>query len=61
MSFLHIDMAQVVWNTSSSKTRTYLFYIVNIMGADVLPTQGVRASATMIFTMLNWIDSVPAY
>ena len=26
------------WNTSSSKTRTYLFYIVNIMGVDVLVT-----------------------
>ena len=24
------------WNPSSSKTRIYLFYIVNIMGADVL-------------------------
>ena len=30
------------WNPSSSKTRTYLFYIVNIMGADVLGTQGAR-------------------
>ena len=28
------------WNLSSSKTRTHLFYIVNIMGADVLATQG---------------------
>ena len=26
------------WNPSSNKTRTYLFYIVNIMAADVLPT-----------------------
>ena len=28
------------WNTSSYKTRTYLFYILNIMPADVLATQG---------------------
>ena len=33
---------------------------VNIMGADVLATQGARASATMIFTVLNWINSVSA-
>ena len=30
------------------------------MGADVLATQGARASATMIFTMLNQIDLVSA-
>ena len=34
-------------------------YIVNIMGGDVLATQGAKASATMIFTMLNRIDLVP--
>ena len=38
------------WNPSSSRTRTYLSYIVNIMGADVLVPQGARASATMILT-----------
>ena len=27
-----------IWNPSSNKTRTYLFYIVNIMAADVLAT-----------------------
>ena len=48
------------WNPSSSKLRTYQFYIVNIMGADVLATQGARASATMIFTVLNSINLVPA-
>ena len=37
-------------NPSSSKRRTYTFYIVNIMAADVLKTQGARASATMILT-----------
>ena len=61
MSFLHIDMIQVVdWNHSSSMTRTYLFYIVNIMGADVLSMQRARASATMTFTMFNRINLVPA-
>ena len=30
-----------------------LFYIVNIMGADVLVTQGARASATVIF---NYVE-----
>ena len=38
------------WNPSSYQTRTYLFYIVNIMVADVLVTLGARASATMILT-----------
>ena len=60
MLFLHIDMAEVVENPSLSKTRTYIFYIVNIMGADVLALQGVRASLTMILTMLNRINSIPA-
>ena len=30
------------------------------MAADDMATQGARASATMMFTMLNWINSVPA-
>ena len=30
------------------------------MGADVLAMQGARASAPMIFTMLNQINSVSA-
>ena len=38
------------WNPSLSKTRTYQFYIVSIMAADVLATKGARASATMILT-----------
>ena len=48
------------WNPSSIESRIYLFLLVNIMGADVLVTQGARTSATMIFTLLNWINSVPA-
>ena len=31
------------------------------MGADVPVMQGARASATMIFTVLNQINSVPAH
>ena len=38
------------WNPSSSKTRTYPFHIINIMVADVLATQGARASAATILT-----------
>ena len=34
---------------------------VNIMAADALAMQGDRASATMIWTMLNWDNLVPAY
>ena len=48
------------WNPSLGKTWTYLFYIVNIMAADVLVTKWARASATMILTLLNRDDSVPA-
>ena len=47
------------WKPSSSRTRTFLVYIVNNMGADVLVTQGARASVTMIFILLNRINSVP--
>ena len=47
------------WHPSSSNTRTYLFYLVNIMDADVLATQGAKASTSMIFTMLHQINSVP--
>ena len=38
----------------------YLFYIVNIMGADGLATQGAGASAAVIFTMLYRINSLSA-
>ena len=40
------------WNPSSSKTRANLFYIVYIMGADDMATQGARASATIYWTEL---------
>ena len=46
-------------NPYSNKTRTYLLYIVNTMSVYDLVTQGARASATMIFTMLNCINLVP--
>ena len=34
--------------------------MIDIMGADVLATQGARASVTVIFTILDRIRSVPA-
>ena len=49
------------WNLLFSKIRTYLLYIINIMGVDVLMMVGARASATIILPMLNWMNSVPAY
>ena len=48
-----------VENPFSRKIKTYPFYILNIIGADVLVTLGARAAATMILTMLNWNNSVP--
>ena len=57
MSFLHTEMTQVV-EILPQLRQDYLFYIVNIMGADVLATQGARASATMILAMLNQINLV---
>ena len=48
------------WNPSTYKTRMYLFLIVYIMGADVLVTQGARASTTMISTMSKRNNLVPA-
>ena len=49
------------WNPSSCKARTHLLYIVNIMVADGVATQGAMSSATMMLTMLNPINSVPAH
>ena len=59
MSFRHIDMTQVV-EILPQVRQECTCSTVNIMGADVLATQGTRASATMIFTMLNRINSFPA-
>ena len=39
MSFPHIDVKEVVEIPPLSKTRTKLFYIVNVMDADVLATK----------------------
>ena len=49
------------WNPSSCNTITYLFYIVNNMGADLLVSQAARASKTWYWpAMLNRNDSVTA-
>ena len=60
MSFFYTDMTQVVEIISRLRARTYLFYIANIMGIDVLTAQGARASVNMIFIVLNLNNSVPA-
>ena len=46
------------WNPSSCRTITYIFYVVNIMGADVLVTQGARVSATIIMTCRCQLDTL---
>ena len=48
------------WNPSSSKERIYLICTFNIMAADDMATQGARASATMIFRLLNQINLITA-
>ena len=59
LPILHTDMKEVVEILSLEwKTKTYLSYIVNTMGADDLATQGARVSATMIWTWLNWDSSI---
>ena len=66
MSFLHIDMTQVVEILPQVRQEltysTYsqyppILHTVNIMGADVLVMQGARALETMTLTMLNQINS----
>ena len=57
ISFLHTDiLTQVVEILPHVRQN-----LANIMGADVLETQGAKASATVIFTMLNRINLVPLH
>ena len=49
MSFLHINITQVV-EILPQVGREHTYSTVNIKGADVLATQGARASATMILS-----------
>ena len=48
-----ISSTRVAFSTRNPALLIYLFHIVNIMAADVLTTQGARASATLISIMLN--------
>ena len=48
MSFLHTDMLKIIEILPRIRPGLNLFYMVNIMFADVLAMQGARASATMI-------------
>ena len=59
MSFLHADMTQVA-ETLPQIRQELTYSTVNIVGADVLATQGARASTTMISTKIKHINSVPA-
>ena len=58
MLLLNIEMKQLA--EILPQVRQEHFNIVNIMGADVLATQGARASPTIIFAMWNRINSVAA-
>ena len=49
------------WHYFPWKTRSYPFYVVSIMGADALVTQGTRASVTIILILLNWENSFPHF
>ena len=58
MSFLHIDMPRKVEILPRVRQElTYSTY--SYMGADALATPGAGASGTMIFTVLNRINSFP--
>ena len=46
-------------NDSSSKSRTYPFYIVSIAGVNILATQGATEPSAMILTTVNRIISLP--
>ena len=59
-ALLHIDMTQAVKFLPHVRQGLNYCTNFNIMAIDDLATQGDRASATMIFTMLNRINSVPA-
>ena len=59
MPLFHIDMTQIVEIHPHVRPGP-AYSIVNIMAADDLATQGARASAPMMFTMLNRINLVPA-
>ena len=57
--FLYTDMTQLI--EKLPRVRQELTNsIVSTMGADVLETQEAMASAAMLFTLLNRINSVPA-
>ena len=61
ISFLNTDMIRVFEVLPHVRQElTYSPKSINIMGDDVLATQGARASAIIIFTMSNRNDWVPA-
>ena len=58
--FLHIDISHVVEILPQAR-QELTYFTVNTMGADVLTTQGAKAPATMILTMKNQINLIPAH
>ena len=58
VSSQHWDIHVVCWDLSSSKTRSYLLWVVNIMVTDGLVIHGARASAAVVLTKLFQIIQV---
>ena len=56
MLFIHIDFTRVV-KILPEVRQGFLFYVVNILSADVLVTQGAKASTTVIF-MIYLVETV---
>ena len=50
----------VIYIVNTMAVDDLVIHIVNTMAADDLATQRARASSTMIFALLNRINSVPA-
>ena len=62
--YLHISNCYLTqkhhmfWDSLSRKTKTFIFYIFNIMAADNLAMQGAKASAAMVMT--RFFYNIPA-
>ena len=61
ISFLHIDLPEVVEILPQVRQGLAYSNLVNIMAVDDLATQGARASAAMTLTLLNRDNLVPTH
>ena len=59
MSFLHIDITQIVGILPQVTQEVTFSALLISWLPDIPPTQGARALTTMIFTMLNRINTAP--